>query len=460
MIISNWKEKIARSYIWGDASKNIILFLSTLISFASLLLSVGFYYGANQVVDMTQERIVDSTLFKATKKERISSGDAPLSLIKVTRPKRDDLSFLSGIVNSAIVTDDFTKVFPGNHDLFFHDKRIEDPVFSPVYSYLHLRQKSELLIEGTIPDQETMEEVVINKTFAAILSTNFHNLVGQKLAIDIKTKITIDDEYNSVIEDVFLWQKEIKISGIFEELSFLNTPKIFYSHVALEKLLENYYLEDMSDHWGEDISCLDIFRIIADNHYLTNYDLNVFVLSKDDLVIAAEISKKLESSGSNMALESSSLLIKNTYQELTKAAFYSMLVFLVIALVGTCSIMAIGAYSNYVSKKKESAILTSIGARKTDVLDIFLYKNLFIIFAAIIAAFAFAIFAQKIANDYFYKHFMFKNLIDIPLAAFMGRPFFLIFIVLSFGYVITLVFTYLPLRLYKGLSLADELREN
>ncbi|HNY74006.1 MAG TPA: hypothetical protein PKH35_00070, partial [Bacilli bacterium] len=75
-------------------------------------------------MDMTQERIVDSTLFKATKKERISSGDAPLSLIKVTRPKRDDLSFLSGIVSSAIVTDDFTKVFPGNHDLFFHDKRI------------------------------------------------------------------------------------------------------------------------------------------------------------------------------------------------------------------------------------------------------------------------------------------------------------------------------------------------
>jgi len=65
VIISNWKEKIARSYIWGDASKNIILFLSTLISFASLLLSVGFYYGANQVVDTTQERIVDSALFKA-----------------------------------------------------------------------------------------------------------------------------------------------------------------------------------------------------------------------------------------------------------------------------------------------------------------------------------------------------------------------------------------------------------
>jgi hypothetical protein len=177
-------------------------------------------------------------------------------------------------------------------------------------------------------------------------------LVGQKLTIYIKTKITIDDEYNSVIEEVFLWQKEMMISGIFEELSFLNTPKIFYSHVAFEELLENYYLEDISDHFNRDISCLDIFRIIADNHYLTNYDFNVFVLSKDDLPVVSEISKKLESSGSNLALESSSLLIKNTYQELTKAAFYSMLVFLVIALVGTCSIMAIGAYSIMFRKRR------------------------------------------------------------------------------------------------------------
>jgi hypothetical protein len=65
---TGWKRTIARSYLRGDTSKNTILFLSTLVSFSSLLLATGFHYGANQIVDTAQSQIVDSSFSKRRKK--------------------------------------------------------------------------------------------------------------------------------------------------------------------------------------------------------------------------------------------------------------------------------------------------------------------------------------------------------------------------------------------------------
>ncbi|MFA7700843.1 MAG: hypothetical protein WCX85_03110, partial [Bacilli bacterium] len=94
MIFDGWKGKIAKSYLRDDMIKNIILFCSTLISFSSLLLATGFYYGAIQVVENAQKNIIDSSLFKAVKKESVSNNSSPLSLVKLSRPSREDLGFV------------------------------------------------------------------------------------------------------------------------------------------------------------------------------------------------------------------------------------------------------------------------------------------------------------------------------------------------------------------------------
>lgn len=460
-MFSGWKETIARSYLRGDRSKNIILFFSTLISFSSLMLAAGFYYGANQFVETAQEQIVDSSLYKATKKEFLSSGDStPLSVVKITRPKRDELGLLNDIMSSCVVTDDLSKLFPGNHELLYDEKRLDDVLFSPVYSSAHLQSKKSLLIAGEIPLNEEIGRVAINKTFASTLSSDFSYLIGQKLSISIRTKIIVYDSLNVAVEDVFMTSLQLEICGIFEELAFLNTPKIFYSHIALEDYLVGYELEDLSDHFGRNISCLNVFEMIDDNHYLTNYNLNVFVLSEQEITKMSTLSKTLKKSASSLAFESSSLMIIETYEEVTKAALYSMIIFIVIAFVGTCSIMALGAYSSYVSKKKESAILSCLGAHQKSIFDIFFYKNSIIASLAILASFISAAATQLVANKLLYKHFMFKNLIRIPFTSFLNQPFFLIIIVLFLGYSTTLIFTYLPLRFYKGLPLAEELREN
>lgn len=458
---TGWKRTIARSYLRGDTSKNTILFLSTLVSFSSLLLATGFHYGANQIVDTAQSQIVDSSFFKAAKKEYVETGDSsPLSLVKVMRPKREELGFLNEILPSCVITHDLSKFFPGNHEIFFEEKRIDNILFAPVYSYVHLGTKRNMLIAGAIPSSETIHQVVINKTFATTICADIDNLIGREFAIDIKTKITINDSSNNTVEDVFLSSIKLEICGIFDELSFLNPPKIFYSQRAVEDFLSSYQLEDLSDYFKRNITCMDIFELIDDNHYLTNYGLNVFVLSEEEIVRMFALSKTLIRSESHLAFESSSLMIKDTYQELTKATLYSMIIFIVIAFVGTCLIMALGAYSSYVSKKKESAILSCLGVNRNSIFDIFFYKNATIASLAIVSSFACAAIGQFCANQLFYKYFMIKNLISIPFTSFLDIPFFLVFIVFYFGYLTTLIFTYLPLRLFKTLSLAEELREN
>ncbi|MDY0345023.1 MAG: ABC transporter permease [Bacilli bacterium] len=460
MIFDGWKGKIAKSYLRDDMIKNIILFCSTLISFSSLLLATGFYYGAIQVVENAQKNIIDSSLFKAVKKESVSNNSSPLSLVKLSRPSREDLGFVDTNISSAIITNDYSKLFPGSHSLYFNEKRIDSALFSPVYSYHHLQEKSSLLVQGSIPREEDLEKVAINKTFALSIADETKNLIGEKITLEIETKIAINDSFGTIINDLFMLSIELEISGIFEELAFLNTSKIFYSHIALENVLEDKHLEDLSNHFNTDITCQNIFSLIDDNHYLTNYGLNVFVLDNNEVESIATLSETLQKSESMISLESSAIMIQNTYQELTEAAFYSMLIFIVIAFFGTGSIMAIGSYSNYVSKKKESAILTCLGANKKCIFDIFFYETMLITVSASIASLAIAYSIQILANNFFYKHYMFKNLIAIPYSSILNIPFFIIFVVLTLVYICTLIFTYLPLRFYKGLSLADELREN
>jgi len=75
-------------------------------------------------------------------------------------------------------------------------------------------------------------------------------------------------------------------------------------------------------------------------------------------------------------------------------------------------------------------------------------------------SFAVAFMGEVLINKLLFHSFSFEKLIRIPLTKFNNVPFALEIVVLLGGYIISFVFTYIPLAMYKGFSLADELREN
>jgi putative ABC transport system permease protein len=317
-----------------------------------------------------------------------------------------------------------------------------------------------LLCDGDIPRQESINYVAINKSFADSISSNNNSVIGTLLWLEIQSPVTYQNDDGQFVDDVFLFQGEVMIKAVFQELSFLNTPKIFYSLVALENLLSSYILEDISDLRNANTSCVELFDLLGSDHYLLNYGLNLFALDQDSIEKISMLSSLLEENESFIAIESPAMMIKQSYSQLSLATIYSMLVFVVIAFIGTCCIMGIGSYSNYVAKKKESAILSTLGASKRNIRSIFFSQSLFVSVSAGFVSIILAIMLTKLINPFLENNFMTKSLIKIPFNYFLGIPYGLIIFLLLISILMSFLFTSLPLSIYKGLSLADELRDN
>ena len=458
--LNNWIERLVFSNLCEGLTKNFILFLSSLVSFTSLLLAVGFYVGSNQTLDETQNNLMDSELFEITKKEYVNSSSSPISLVKMTRPTKDELLFLSSHTPSAIIGNNYGNLFPGNFRLTFKTEEIENVQFTPIYSFKSLRQKTHLLIYGSEPNQESLKTVVINESFAKQTGLDNDEIVGQYIDVSIKSEVSIVNQQGQAIKDTFHYEGSFKIEAVYKELSFLNSPKMFFSYCSLEKALADYELKNISESLNSKVDGQSIYDFIDNNHPLSLYSYHLFVINNQEFEAASRLAKLLDDSDSAISLSSNSLLIRDTYRQLTNAALFSMLIFVVIALVGTCSIMAIGAFSNYVSKKKESAILTCLGASKKSILRLFFTQTFFVIGVSLCLSFALAFMGEVLINKLLFHSFSFEKLIRIPLTKFNNVPFALEIVVLLGGYIISFVFTYIPLAMYKGFSLADELREN
>lgn len=458
--LNNWIGRLALSNLRDGLTKSVILFLSSLVSFTSLLLLAGFYVGSHQTLDETQNNLIDSELFQITKKEYISNSSSPISLVKITRPNKDELQFLSSHLPSAIIGNNYEGIFPGNYHLTYNTAKIDNVQLTPIYSFHSLLPKSNLLVAGDKPNQESINAVVINENFAKQTGIDYKKIVNQYIDIIIESEISIINQLGNKVKDTFRYSGTFKIHAVYRELSFLNSPKVFYSYSALENMLADYELENISEYLNIRVDGQKIFDIIENNNPLSQYSYNIFVINNQEIDAASKLAKLLDDSDSALFLSSSSLLIRDTYRQLTEAAFYSMLIFVIIALVGTCSILAIGAFSNYVSKKKESAILTCLGASKNSILRLFFAQTLFVIGSSLCLSFVFAYFGEILINKTLFYLFSFNNLIDIPFIRYGNIPFAIEAIVMLGGYIISFLFTCLPLAIYKGFSLADELRES
>lgn len=460
MKLSNWKDVFAWSYLKSDATKTIILFCSCFVSFTSLLLASGFYFGSNQSLEQTARNIVDSSHFQVSKKEYLATEGSPLSLVRSTRPSIADISFIDKHVSNFAITNNYQRLFPGNFRLSIGEEIISEAAFFPVFSFQQLLPLSYLLVEGEIPKRDNLNTIVVNQEFADLLAHQQPLLADKNLQIEIASPVTYQNDTGGFIEDVFLFQSELRIAAVFKELSFLNTPKIFFSYWALEKHLSEYELEDISDFRAKKTTCTDLYDLIDDHHYLANYSRNLFALDGKSIEEMMSLSSNLKENESSISIESNTMMIKQTYVELSKAAIYSMVVFVFIAIVGTCSIMAIGAYSNYVSKKKESAILVCLGAKQTSIYTIYAFQSLAISLSALFVSILFAIGLEIYLNILFAKRFMINSLINIPLLSINGSPLGIIAILLFLAITISVLFTTIPLMFYKKLPLGELLREN
>ena len=431
--------------------------IGLIIGLVSSMLIIGFSYGSKASINersFHQFNYGVATLYKETKQNIPGSK---MSLVQMTRLNNDELYSIRNTLA------DF-EIEPNTDALFtplvsVGERKLEDLVFQPIYSFKNSYIDRSLLLSGELPLMDDDGLVVINKTAYDHLKKKLGGEpLGTKLHIhsDYEFHYYTNESNSPVITDFFIFDKTIEIVGVVDEFNFLSSPTIYYSYLAFKDLIQNTIAVNLSSYLAKPISWYYCIENAEESNPITSYSQRLFLKNINH---QERLKDYIENIKEPYKVDSSSILVADTLLELMNAATIGMELFLVIALIGTALIMGIISFSSYSEDKKTSAILTSLGASKGDIFSIYLYENLLLGTGSLIISLILSPLLSLLINTIVFKITSFKGIVQIPMLRFMNRPllFPVMLVVLTFG--VCILSTYIPLFFSKKISPREELAE-
>ena len=455
---TSWLNRIIRTNFFKRFKRNIFSILSLTIGIVSSMLIFGFSNGKDASIAKTMEKQFDYGVATINKENRITNKNSPITLIQTMRPSGEEIVELKNRCSDFHICYSYDALVSPYPEIYVNDSELKDFSYQPIYSFVDESTNHNLLYKGRIPTFDTLNQIVINQ--------KAYEVLNKKLKYDsLNSYIRIKDQHSysyytddiekPYITDYFVFDRLVQIAGVVNEISFLNTPKVYYSYSALDKYLDETLLNNLSSY-KEKVSWKDRVMFAADNEAITNYNCRMFLKNIDDISIV----KKTRDSIENYAITSNALTIEETLFQLVDAASIGMEIFLGIALVGVTMIIGVISYASYNEDIKDSAILLCLGAKRDDIALIYVIESMFLGLISVALSFVIAILINKPINLLIERYTSLISIIDIPLLSFQGHTLlFPLFIVIA-AVLICLVSTYLPIGFSKKISLKEELKSN
>ena len=243
--------------------------------------------------------------------------------------------------------------------------------------------------------------------------------------------------------------------GVVNELEYLNTPKIYYSYLGLESYLQEYVLLNLSTYYDNKITWYDRVMDAEDYSIISSYSYQLFLKNYRDRILLFD-----DSIFSDYSFNSSSLVIANSLIGFANAAEYALFLFLAIGIVGTLLILTIISFTNYSEDRKVSAILSSIGARDSDIENIYINENLYSGFISLVLSLTLSYPLSLLINHIVYKYINVSQIIDIPYKSFLNIPLLYPLAILVMIIFLITIATVLPIKFSKRRNLSLELKVN
>ena len=310
---------------------------------------------------------------------------------------------------------------------------------------------------GHLPEVDNLFECVINEKCYLLLKKKLKkDPLQETINLNHYFQSNYVNEYSETITDAFYYDINCKIVGVVKELDYLSSAKIYYSYIALENYMQEYVLDNLSTYLDSKTTWYD--RVINAENYssLTAYSYQLFL--KDYQFRSSLINRKFIDS--KYTYSSNSLLIGDSLANFFNAAEYALFLFLGITLIGTVLILSIISFTNYSEDRKISAIFTSLGARTKDIENIYLNESLLSgaisLFISMICAYPLSLFVNYLIN----KYVGLSNVVDIPYISFLKIPIFFPLLLIAGMILIIGLFTILPIKFSKSISLKEELQSN
>ena len=454
-----WLNKIVSSNFIKRFKRNVFSILALVVGLVSSMLIFGFSNGKDASITKSMERQFDYGVASIAKENKLVSADSPITLIQTMRPSSEEMRKISQTCTDFHICYSYDSLISPYPTVLHNEQEIENFSYNPVYSFSDKSINSDLLIKGKIPSFDTLSQVVVNQVAYKQLNKLFKfDSLNSLLRIKEQQSYSLPtgDSEKPYVSDYFVFDHLVQIVGVVNEIEFLNTPKIYYSYLAMDDYMNETVLNNLSQYYG-DTTWKDAVIDALDNEALSSYSCKLFLKDVNDLSPLRNIEKTIKD---GFSVTSNALTVEETLFTLVGAASIGMEVFLAIALVGIVMILGIVSFASYNEDIKDSAILLCYGAKRDDIAMIYVFESIVIGLISVVISFVVGLLVTKPVNLLIERFTSLIDVINIPFMRFHNHTLLFPFLIIGATLFICTIATYLPIGFSKKISLKEELKAN
>lgn len=444
---ARWQRKLVFLHFKEDGWKNGIALISAWIGFSSLLLFSGYYAGHEKALEEALGSSLGYLSAEITQKEVVDVPGSPLTLVKETRPKRQEVEDYLSSKGHYKVANDYSFFLPESHAFQLSGVDSSPCFFSPTRDLSLSTLGANCLLKGECPTSFSFSSVLANEAFAK----QYTHCLGERMTFHVDLSLSYQN-----VEETIAFDYDFEIAGIVKEFSFMSTPRVYYSHQGMEQKMKDTPLESISYRLGKKTSIYDLLQEEGSSYYQST-SLLLFAEDQESASLFPTLKKEWKEENETMDLSSFSLQARESFLALSSAFSASLSLFVGMAFLGLVLILGMSSYSEFADRKRETALLLALGAKQSDVLSIYGQESMAVgVFGALCATLLSPVLAKGF-NRYLIGKFGMENLVRIPFSSFLGVPYLLLASLFLVAVILPLVSTILPLQFSKKCDLKEEL---
>lgn len=333
-----------------DRGKLALTFLSSLVASSLIIFAASYALGAKQAVE-EESRLSLSYLSLSYSVVEKKEETGLLTLSRTRRPTAEERGRLLLEDSSVRVVPDFSYYLPSSYPITVNGFPKDETSLVPVWDFSYLLHPSwSGRVKGEELSGNPLGYCAVNKAFEEELG---EEAVGKTIRIKRDIHLEADD----LTED-FQIDLSFVVSAVVDEFSFMGIPRVYFSYQALAGYLRNVEFLTLA---GNPCSYVEE---APDDSPVSSYRSLVFASSPSSAERLANLDPLFE----GFSLSSEAVAASASLSELSAAFLLLIEPFLLLVVGAGFFLLFSLAYASFLSRRREFAILSSLGARQGDLL--------------------------------------------------------------------------------------------
>lgn len=419
-----------------DFGKNVIAIISLIFTICVCFISMGFNNGVKNNSLSLIKQFQNNNSYKVSTIIYEQINDSNLKLQKTEKPTINEIKTIFGSYENFEIHDNVDYFFGETKETRIDKELQENITYVPVNN---INANNIVYVNDAFNNmykEKHNGESLLDKTINLHLKRNYlyKNTSGKG---------------GNLISENFIMYMPLYVGKIVNEFSYLNYPKVYFSIDYFETLLDSHFCNEIFKETGIKFTYLSLLQDASKNSELGNYSYQVFLDSIEDVF---DFNNKIDSF-SKYKIVNDPFTTVDSFKELSSSLYDGFIFFIFIVVASSIALISFLSYSTYVFNKKQSAILTILGAENDDTCMVYIVEQVIVGLISLLFSFLLIPFIQELLNKIIEIKTRFSELISVPTELNTKILISIIFIALIF------VFVCLPLVISKNNEIYKELKE-